>query len=178
VFTQQKLSLNDFEKVSMLGEGGFAVVYQVRRKRPLTESRANETFAMKVISKKQLYERCVLDGLMFERMMMIKLDCRFAVKLFCSFQDKHSCYFVMEYAKGGDVYSFLINRKQNLKVEEYIKTGESGARMVMGCVVLAFERLQKENIVYRDLKPENVLIFENGYAKLADFGLAKIYKPG
>ena len=64
-FTKKKLSLKDFEKINMLGEGGFAVVYRVRRKYAENEKASDEIFAMKVISKKQLYERCIISSVMF-----------------------------------------------------------------------------------------------------------------
>lgn len=46
----------------------------------------------------------------------------------------------------------------------------------MGCLILGLEYLHQKNIIYRDLKPENLLIFSDGYVKLADFGLAKELK--
>jgi serine/threonine protein kinase len=49
-------------------------------------------------------------------------------------------------------------------------------QFILACVVLGLEQLHKNNIAYCDLKPENVLLFENGYAKLTDFGLAKEIK--
>lgn len=52
--------------------------------------------------------------------------------------------------------------------------GEDGVRFIAACVVLGLEELHGNGIMYRDLKPENVLLFADGYAKLTDFGLAKV----
>lgn len=79
----------------------------------------------------------------------------------------------MEYATGGDTYSFLNNPKQHEKVLMYKACGEAAPRFILACVILGLECLHRLNIMYRDLKPENVLVFSNGYPKLTDFGLAK-----
>lgn len=79
----------------------------------------------------------------------------------------------MDYAPGGDLYSFLDNPYHPGKVKMFKALGEHGVRFVTGCVVLALEALHSCNIIYRDLKPENVLVFHNGYLKLCDFGLAE-----
>jgi serine/threonine protein kinase len=50
-------------------------------------------------------------------------------------------------------------------------------RFILGCVILGLEALHLKNICYNDLKPENLLIFEDGYVKLSDFGLSKHLQP-
>jgi serum/glucocorticoid-regulated kinase 2 len=70
----------------------------------------------------------------------------------------------MEWAQGGDTYSLI---------SEFKRLGEPAVRFILGCLVLGMEYLHGQKIMYRDLKPENLLIFENGYVKLSDFGLAK-----
>lgn len=52
--------------------------------------------------------------------------------------------------------------------------GDKGVQFVAACTVLGLEYLHSQNILYRDLKTENILVFKNGYAKLSDFGLAKL----
>lgn len=105
--------------------------------------------------------------------MLADIKSPFIIELSFAFQDKQNCYFVMEYASGGDVYSFLNSSACPGKVNEYKKLGEEAPRFILATVVLALEELHRKSIMYRDLKPENVLVFENGYTKLADFGLAK-----
>lgn len=66
----------------------------------------------------------------------------------------------------------LIDKKGH-RMHDFWRAGEHAVRFILACVVLGVEHLHSNNIVYRDLKPENVLIFNNGYVKLTDFGLAK-----
>lgn len=95
----------------------------------------------------------------------------FITVLHYAFRDEKYFYFVMEYAQGGDTYSLVTDRAK--RAEEFKQAGEPAVRFILGCLVLGMEYLHQQNIMYRDLKPENVLIFENGYVKLSDFGLAK-----
>jgi serine/threonine protein kinase len=128
---------------------------------------------MKQIGKKKLHERRVINNLVLEKKVLAEIKSDFIIELSFAFQDKTNCYFVMEYAVGGDTYSFLNNPKQHEKVLMYKQCGEAAPRFIIACVILGLECLHRQNIMYRDLKPENVLVFANGYPKLTDFGLAK-----
>jgi protein kinase A len=80
----------------------------------------------------------------------------------------------MELAEGGDTYSLIKNG--SVRIPTYKKLGEKAIRFILGCLVLGMQYLHSKHIVYRDLKPENLLIFKNGYVKLTDFGLARELK--
>jgi len=77
----------------------------------------------------------------------------------------------MEWAEGGDTYT-LINKESSC-FPLFKKAGDEACRFILASIVLGMEYLHSKNILYRDLKPENVLIFANGYVKLTDFGLSK-----
>lgn len=98
-------------------------------------------------------------------------ECKFIVALIMAFQDPWFIFFVMEWASGGDTYSLI--KKNSPKLAEFKLLGEKAVRFIAGCVILGLEYLHEHDYMYRDLKPENVLLFDNGYAKLTDFGLAK-----
>lgn len=80
----------------------------------------------------------------------------------------------MEWAEGGDTYS-LFSPKHS-RHASFKRAGEEAVRFILACVVSGMEYLHNCSIMYRDLKPENALIFSNGYVKLTDFGLAKEVK--
>ena len=80
----------------------------------------------------------------------------------------------MEWAQGGDVQTFLKEGSERKKM--YLLNKEESLRFILGCAILGLEHLHSKNIVFSDLKPSNILIFEDGYAKLADFGVSKQLK--
>ncbi len=78
---------------------------------------------------------------------------------------------------GGPVSSLLARDPEesfkDRRVLRFKKLGEEGIRFLAANVILGLEELHRNDIMYRDLKPENVIIFQDGYAKLTDFGLSK-----
>jgi serine/threonine protein kinase len=98
----------------------------------------------------------------------------FITKLLCSFRDEHHYCMAMEWASGGDVFSFI--SEDNRRMRLFREAGEIAIRFVLGCTILGLEYLHSKDFAYLDLKPENLLVFEDGYVKLTDFGLAKKVK--
>ena len=82
----------------------------------------------------------------------------------CSFQDDRFLYLVMEYLAGGDLMTLLIKKDT---------VPENEAKFYMAELVLAVDSVHKLNFIHRDLKPDNVLLDNEGHLKLSDFGLCK-----
>ena len=95
----------------------------------------------------------------------------FITSLKYAFTDSHYFYLVMESAEGGDASTLINNSKRR---QDFKKLGDEGVKFVAACTILGLEYLHSQNILYRDLKVQNILIFSDGYAKLSDFGLAKL----
>lgn len=85
------------------------------------------------------------------------------LRLFKTYKNKKYIYFLMEPCLGGDVWTQL----QRLKSFD-----DKTAKFVTGCVVEAFEYLHTRNIIYRDLKPENLMLDSEGYVKLVSLTLS------
>lgn len=84
-------------------------------------------------------------------------------------QDNRSLYIMMEYVRGGELFRL---------VQKLGRLDASLASFYTAQIILCFEYLHSKNLIYRDLKPENVLIHTSGYLKLSDFGFIKHLKPG
>lgn len=153
------LEIKHFRQVKRLGRGDIGSVY-------LSELIGTRTyFAMKVMDKASLASRNKLLRAQTEREILQSLDHPFLPTLYAHFDtDKLSCL-VMEYCSGGDLHS--LRQKQP---EKYFP--EQAARFYVAEVLLALEYLHMLGIIYRDLKPENVLVREDGHIMLSDFDLS------
>ncbi|KAJ8600915.1 hypothetical protein CTAYLR_005065 [Chrysophaeum taylorii] len=153
-----KVGLDDFELVSVLGKGGFGTVLQVRKKT------CGRVFAMKVFKKSELRRRRQIERTRTERGIIQHADHPYVVKLRFAFQTDSKLYMVMDFAQGGDFFTFL---------RRFKRLDEKWARFYLAQLALALQHLHDMDVVYRDLKPENVLMDADGHALLADFGLSR-----
>jgi serum/glucocorticoid-regulated kinase 2 len=153
-----KLSITDFSLLKVIGVGSYGKVVLVQKKD------STEVLAMKVLKKEHLYKRNQVEHTKTERKVLELIDHPFIVKLKYAFQSPKKLHMVMEYCPGGELFYHL--SKSNRFDEERTK-------FYAAQIVLALGHLHKKNVVYRDLKPENVLIDSTGYIKLTDFGLSK-----
>ncbi|KAL9661038.1 hypothetical protein QQ045_025857 [Rhodiola kirilowii] len=153
------IGLDHFRLLKRLGYGDIGSVY-------LVELRGTSTFfAMKVMDKASLVSRNKLARAHTEREILGLLDHPFLPTLYCYFEtDKFYCL-VMEFCSGGNLHS--LRQKQHNK-----HFTEEAARFYASEVLLALEYLHMLGIVYRDLKPENVLVREEGHIMLSDFDLS------
>lgn len=153
------LGLGHFRFIQRLGSGDIGSVY-------LTELRGTGCyFAMKVMDKGALKSRNKLSRAQTEREILEVLDHPFLPTLYAHIDDgQHSCL-VMEFCPGGDLH--VLRQRQPLK-----RFRDDAVRFYAAEVLLALEYLHMMGIVYRDLKPENVLVREDGHIMLSDFDLS------
>jgi len=123
-----------------------------------------KVYALKLVEKTKAINTGQTEHMKNERRVMFLLDSPFIVKLYATYKDETYVYFLLESVLGGELFT-LLRRERSF--------AEPVARFYMGCVVLAFEHMHSHSIIYRDLKPENLLIDKYGYLKLTDFGFAK-----
>lgn len=152
------LTVSDFDINRTLGTGSFGRVHLVKYRGN------NQYYAMKVLKKSRLIELRQVEHTMNERNILARLDHPFIVRLLCTFQDSHNLYMVMEYVVGGELFSVL-RRAQRFPNDI--------AKFYAAEVILALEYLHSFHIIYRDLKPENLLVDKDGHIKMTDFGFAK-----
>ncbi|KAJ3425236.1 non-specific serine/threonine protein kinase [Anaeramoeba flamelloides] len=155
-----KTKPESFNYLSVIGKGSYGKVYQVQHK--ITKN----IYAMKVLVKGELYERKQVDHTRTEQLILSTISHPFIVTLHYSFQTQHKLFLVLDFVKGGELFFHLRRAGRG-------RFPESLAMFYNAEIILAIEYLHKRNIVYRDLKPENVLLNEDGHIKLTDFGLAK-----
>ncbi|CDR97714.1 cAMP-dependent protein kinase, putative [Babesia bigemina] len=161
----EKLDLSCFEIGPTVGTGSYASVCVVSLKSASEPQRP--TFALKVLHKtKVISERQVLH-LRNEKKILSTITHPFIVRYLGSFQDEVNVYMLLEYVCGGELFSYIY---------KYGALGHTVARFYTAQAVLAIDFLHSKGIVYRDLKPENMLLDRFGHIRLVDFGFAKEVK--
>jgi len=157
---RNKMSVDAFEQLDIIGRGAFGEVRLVR------ERDTSQVYAMKKLRKSEMVSKGQVHHVRAELDVMSQVDDSnpWVVKLHYSFSDDDFLYLVMEYVPGGDLMSLLIRRD--------ILT-EDETRFYIAQTVLAIDSLHKLSYIHRDIKPDNLLIDSEGHIKLTDFGLVK-----
>lgn len=150
---------SDFEFLRVIGKGSFGKVF-------LAHHRAEgSSYAIKVLQKRSIVQRNETKHIMSERNVLLKnLNHPFLVGLHYSFQTRDKLYFVLDYVCGGELFYYL--QKERVFTEQRARFYAAEAGSALGY-------LHSQAIIYRDLKPENMLIDKQGHVVLTDFGLCK-----
>jgi len=156
-----KTKASDFQVIKIIGKGAFGEVRIVRHKKNL------KILAMKTMLKSMMEAKNQLGHIVAERDIMTDAESPWLVTLFYAFQDAKYLYLVMEFCGGGDLMGLLI-KKDILS--------ESHTRFYMSELAAAINYVHELGYVHRDLKPDNVLIGNDGHIRLSDFGLAKSFQ--
>jgi cGMP-dependent protein kinase 1 len=153
------ITLKDLTAVKLLGKGMFGNVFLV------VDKQKRRLYALKTVTRRKVEKYEMQENLILERKILLTLDHVFILKLVKSFKDTKRIYFLTEFVRGSDLFDVL---------RELSIVSERDAKFYVGCLILILEYVHERDIVYRDLKPENVMIDEEGYPKLIDFGISKI----
>ncbi|XP_027542403.1 ribosomal protein S6 kinase alpha-2 isoform X4 [Neopelma chrysocephalum] len=156
----EKADPSQFELLKVLGQGSYGKVFLVRK---IKGSDAGQLYAMKVLKKATLKVRDRVRSKM-ERDILAEVNHPFIVKLHYAFQTEGKLYLILDFLRGGDLFTRL--SKEVMFTEEDVK-------FYLAELALALDHLHSLGIIYRDLKPENILLDEEGHIKITDFGLSK-----
>lgn len=143
-----------------LSKHSFGKVFLVR---PLN-AQHDQVYAMKVLRKVDVIKRHQVEHTLTERSILANTQHPFILALRYAFQSEHKLYMVTDYCPGGELFFHL---------KKLRRFTEGMMRFYSAEIALALSHLHTHSIVYRDLKPENVLLDKNGHIKLTDFGLSK-----
>lgn len=158
--------IDDFQLIKVLGKGATGKVILVREQ---SNPRNDKLFALKTITKSWNITQREVDHIRMERDILATLSQihhPFLVRLHCAFQDCQNLYFVLDYHAGADLATLL---------QRYICFPPEQCRLYAAEMVMGLQELHRHHILYRDLKPENVLLAADGHIVLTDFGLSKMF---
>eukprot|EP01134_Creolimax_fragrantissima_P007356 CFRG7356T1 len=158
-------SLRDFTMVERVGTGQLGNVFLCQH------TLSGLPVAIKSVSKDILRRADGKDAIRIEKRLLQRLtltNCPFTVKSYCAFQDNNNFYFVLEYVPGGEL---------DVLMHDVGLFDEPVARFYVAEILLALQHMHQLGYVYRDLRPENVLLGGDGHIRLVDFGSSAKLKP-
>lgn len=150
----------DLKRLGLLGCGGFGAVEMVEH------VGTGDTYALKALSKGYIVKSGMQASVMSEKTVQMLCDSPFIVKLYETYNGDQSLYLLLELALGGELYATYHKKDLFGKAPH--------AKYYIAGVVHAFDHMHHKKIIFRDLKPENVLLNEAGHVKVTDMGLAKV----
>jgi beta-adrenergic-receptor kinase len=156
-----QLTMNDFSVHRIIGRGGFGEVFGCRK------ADTGKMYAMKCLDKKRIKLKQGETLALNERIMLSLVstgqDCPFIVCMTYAFQSPDKLCFILDLMNGGDLHYHL---------SQHGVFSESEVLFYASEVILGLEHMHNRSVVYRDLKPANILLDENGHVRVSDLGLA------
>ena len=159
--TIKNVGVDDFKLIKVIGRGSYGKVVLVQFKQ------TNDLYAMKSLKKNVLLDEDQVESALLEKRILQSIKHPFLVGMEFCFQTEERVYFILPFIRGGELFQHL---------RQYKYFSEDKVKFYASIIGLALEYLHQNDIIYRDIKPENILIEEDGYLKLIDFGMAKILK--
>lgn len=142
-----------------IGRGSFGIVWRAVYKP------TNLTMAVKVFVKSQIPSKEALLCILKERQILTYLNHPFLINMHFAFHDIKKLYLGLDYKPGGDLRYHMLRKSFT----------ESQTKFIIACILEGLSYIHSKNIIHKDLKPENVIFNEQGYAFLTDFGTASVY---
>ena len=156
-FRYFKTGPDSYHLIELLGKGGCGEVWLAE------DVRLHQIVAIKRIDQRKILVREQLPKLHIEQQVMSEIDSPWIVSLQESFCDDRFLYFVMEYIPGGDLMNALMRQ---------YKFSETTTRFFIAEIAMAIHALHTHGYIHRDIKPDNIMLCEDGHIKLTDFGLS------
>jgi len=157
----RSIDIFKLERHTLLGAGTFGQVWLA------SDKKSGQAYALKVQIKRELIDHHQAEGVCRERAVMSKIDHPFVIKLVNTCQDKQSVFMLLNLVQGGELFNVMHNEERDCIPEKEVKFYSAG-------ILEGLAYMHRRRILYRDLKPENVLIDDKGYTVIVDLGFAKI----
>ncbi|XP_018050552.1 PREDICTED: serine/threonine-protein kinase 32B-like isoform X2 [Atta colombica] len=160
----EEVNFDHFQILRAIGKGSFGKVCIVQKR----DSTGN-MYAMKYVHKNECAERGALKNVAREVEILSKLEHPCLVNLWFSFQDEEDLFMVSDLLLGGDL---------RYHIQQEIVFGEESVVLFVAEIALALDYLQTHRIIHRDIKPDNILLDEEGHAHVTDFNIATVLENG
>jgi serine/threonine protein kinase len=157
---EKSIQFSELRMLSTVGMGTFG------RVRLVEHTGSGKTYALKSMSKEKIIRYQQEQHVRNECLLMRKISHPFCGRLITTFKDDLRVHMLLEATMGGELFRYL-------DLEPSGSFPELWCAFYSGCVLLALDHLHSQDIVYRDLKPENLLLDKFGYLKVVDYGFAK-----
>jgi hypothetical protein len=164
---ESNISMASLDKHAILGAGTFGQVWLVSH---VSRNGTRHPYALKIQSKYELMQNHQAKGVVQEKNLMQQLNHPFLISLVQTYQDPSCVYMLLGLVQGGELFSLLHQTS-------YDGISEKDARFYAAGVIEGLSHMHRRSILYRDLKPENVLIDAEGYPVIVDFGFGKWIIP-
>ncbi|KAI1321048.1 pkb-activating kinase-like protein [Mortierella claussenii] len=158
----RKRTLADYKLGRTLGEGSYSTVVEA------VDLSNKRNYAIKVLDKRHIIREKKVKYVNIEKNTLYKLEHPGVVKLYSTFQDSSSLYYVLELCQNGELLTFI---------KKLGSFDENCTRFYVAQILTAVEYVHNQGVIHRDLKPENILLDHRMYIKLTDFGTAKMLEP-